>query len=529
MEEMKQKDKSIRESIVKICLILMSAIGTVIALFLSYYSFFYTQYMVRGCKEIPFEIRDNFIMNILALLFLIGLFLLFNLIEKKCSKKTCRVAIISIMSLSALVILGMGIWWINVLDHIPEGDQAFVYGGASYFIEGDYCFLGKGCYCNFYPYQLGIIAVVEGIFRIIGTYNYHGIQLIIVVLAAITDVVGFGILKEMGARFSTKMIYGILMMGCIPLIGYTSRVYGDLPSVCFIFIAVYFLLLFHRKEKWIFGAMAVASLVLSTLVRKNTMIFLVAFGIMSVLYLIKYKKSKMFITFVVTVVCCVLAYQSVYFMYEKRSGIEHGEGLPTNSWIAMGMQETYGAYGWYNDMPKQVGASYDWDVELTKNHMKELIRSRLIEFKNNPSYAVQFYKMKILTQWNEPLYECIFFNNYQGEEPDEGTFLYELFHEESGVRKVLFPADRWQFLVFFGTLLYFITVARDKKNPMNHVLAVTVIGSFFFSILWEANTRYVFPAYMMMYPLAVIGYEKSLDLLLLFFEKRSNKKKNTAK
>lgn len=520
---MKFQDKSIKDIVVKICLMIIATIGAAISAFLTYYSFFYSQYMLPWGEERTIDMKDNPIMNILALLLLVGLIFLFNLIEKKCSKKTCKVLLVLMMALSVLYIFGAGMWWVNALDHVPEGDQAFVYGGASYFIEGDYTFLGKGCYCNFYPYQLGLIAVIEAVFRVIGTYNYHGIQLILVVIAALADIIGFGILKETDAKFSTKMIYGILMMGCIPLIGYTSRVYGDLPSVCFIFVAVYFLLLYHRKDKWMFAALAVVSLVLSTLVRKNTMIFLVAFGIMAILYLIKYKKSKMLITFAITAACCVLAYQAVYFMYEKRSGTEIGDGLPTNSWIAMGMQEYYGGMnGWYNDMPKQVGASFDWDSKATKEYMSDVIRDRLTEFKNSPSYARDFYKRKILTQWNEPLYECVYFNDNYKEELKEGTILYELFHTEEGLKKILFPADRWQFLIYFGALLYFIFGVRSKQNPMNHMLAVTVIGSFFFSILWEANTRYVFPAYMMMYPIAVIGYEKIDVVAKSFSRKKGN-------
>ena len=63
---------------------------------------------------------------------------------------------------------------------------------------------------------------------------------------------------------------------------------------------------------------------------------------------------------------------------------------------------------------------------------------------------------------------------------------------------------------------------------MQHLMVVIIIGGFFFSIIWEAKSRYILPYYLMMFPLATIGYEKlfekGLTIVALFW--RKNKKES---
>ena len=136
------------------------------------------------------------------------------------------------------------------------------------------------------------------------------------------------------------------------------------------------------------------------------------------------------------------------------------------------------------------------------------------EFKADPAYAKQFYKMKVLSQWNQPLYQCLYFSKNFTEEsgPARGSFLDRVYHTEKGLADVLFWADRWHFLIFLGLFLYFVFGVRRSKDPMEYLFAVTILGGFFFTILWEAKARYVLPYYLMAFPLAVLGYARCLGL-----------------
>ena len=499
----------------------LSVIGALIFLALLYYSTFYTQYMMPGGPEMAVDIKDHPLRNLASFLLLTAAgFGLHKLGLVLSEKKRNLVEVIAVVG-SMLWIGIWGWWWIHGLDRVPEGDQAFIYGGASYFIEGGYSFLGHGGYCQFYSQQLGQIAVVEFLFRIVGTYQYFVIEKICVFFAAFVDLLGYLILRETKAGFASRILYSILMMGCIPLVCYTSWVYGDLPSTFFLLLAVFFILRLHKNCRWYYMLLIVLSFVMASLVRKNSMIFLVAFGILAGLYLICLRRWRMVLVVLLAFLGSVLAYEGIYAMYEKRSGYEIESGLPASSWIAMGMQESWNGCGWYNNYPKEIGGQLDWDYAAVGRHMSWYIRDRAEEFLENPGYAIDFYKKKILSQWNEPLYQSVFFSTNFKEEagPAPGSALDRLYHTEEGYFKALGWADCWQFLIYLGAVCYFLFAVRKPENPMELLLAVTVVGGFFFSILWEAKARYSFPYYLMMFPMAVTGYQEAAGVACRVFER----------
>lgn len=497
----------------------LAGLGGVILLGMVYYSFFYTVFMKQYWVDVPEERADQPLWNVAAAVALVlVLFAVFRL-EKWLSDHGRRITEIGLVVFSACWILMWGLLWITGADRVPEGDPAFIYGGASYYLEGNYYFFDHGTYCQMYPQQLGQIAIVELFFLIVGTYNYFAIQVVCVLFATGIHLLGYGILRECKAGFAAKSLYCILMMGCIPLIFYTSWVYGDLPSTFFLYLVTLLALKLREKAKWQYVAGMTFAFMMAVLVRKNSYVFLVAFGILALLNLILKKRWRMIVAAVLFLAVGILSYRVVYAVYEHQAGVKIERGLPVNSWIAMGMEENWNGNGWYSDSPKAVGVDFDWDYDAVERYFSAYIRGRLEEFAENPKYALNFYKKKVTSQWNGPLYQCVYFskNIPEDKKPAAGSFLDRLYHYGDAYETVLFWADRWQFLVYLGTFLYFLTNVRKKEEPMNFLFAVTVIGGFFFSILWEAKGRYCLPYYLMMYPLAVLGYEKMLGNGKRFF------------
>lgn len=502
----------------KIRLLAYGVIGTVgagIFLYLTYYSLRYSQYMFPGTREFPIDIRDNPAGNILAagVLFIAVFGLLY--LEKKLPERSKFWAERIVLAVSLLWMACCSFWWISSLDRLPEGDQAFVYGGASYFLEGTYSFLGRGGYCEMYPHQLGLIALMELLFLLVGTFNYYAFEIICAVMATGIVLLGYCLLRELAAPFGARMIYCLLMMGCVPLICYTSWVYGEVPSVFFSMLAAWFAVRWENCRKGRYEVGLVIACVMAVLVRKNSMILLVALCLLTAVHLIRYRKWQIGMTAVLAVICVLLSYQGIYRMYEVRSGFEHNAGLPVNSWIAMGLMEQDGLCGWYNNLGKEVLYSLDLDYEATEDAMENFIKERSDVFENDPPYARRFFKQKILSQWNEPLYQSIYFSGKDMERdeplnpPEPGSFLEGLYRIPEVHDRVFHFADTMQFLVYLGMLFYYLFAVRKDTGPLGYLLAVTIIGGFFFSILWEAKARYIFPYYVMMYPLAVMGYFKA--------------------
>ena len=107
---------------------------------------------------------------------------------------------------------------------------------------------------------------------------------------------------------------------------------------------------------------------------------------------------------------------------------------------------------------------------------------------------------------------------YEDIRPQPDSFLEKLGTEYFVT--LLGICDRLQFILYVGMLCYFIFAVKKDSNILQHMLAVTMIGGFLFSIMWEAKARYIFPYYITMYPLAAIGYWQAIAKVKALFSRK---------
>ncbi len=504
-------------------------VGCVIFAALVWYSFRYTQYVLPGGYETPREMHDSMLKNGLAAAAALGVMAGLFLLEKHIGDRWKKIICLTSLAAALVWTAAAGWWWIHSSAHIPEGDQAFIYGGASYFIEGtNFQFFAEGGYFGMHPRQMGLLALCELLFRVAGTYNYQAFEIICLVMAVGSIYFGYRILLEMTKSMAVITGYNLLMLGCLPLWLYAPWVYGDIPSIFFGMLAAWMLLRYDKKRKVRYLVVLAFSFVLAMLVRQNSMILLVAAILAILLYVLKTKEWKLVLCFVLAVALTEGSYAAINRMYEVRSGYEHWDGIPLVAWITMGVQENWdGSCGWYNNYPKEAYYSQEGDREATEKKARQDLWARMEVFRNDPSYAKAFFRKKILSQWNAPLYQALYFNAETPEDtggPKAGTLAAkmggELFFE------VLKICDRWQAVVYLGMFFYFLLAVKKDGNILQHVLAVTMIGGFFFSILYEAKARYILPYYVMMFPFAAYGYWLVVGGVRAFWAAKPWKRKN---
>lgn len=494
---------------------ILRIVGSAIFCILSWYAMRYTQYMPRFYVEIAENTHDSISANILglglAMLVMVGLFAL----EQHLSVRTQTWVMRSMIAVLSLWVGVCGIIWITSADRQPVGDQAFIYGGASYFIEGGYFFLEKNGYCDMWPHQLGLIAVVELLFRFVGTYNYFALQIISVGLTVGISILGYLLVRFMSDHMAVVLAYCILMFACLPMFFYTGWVYGDIPGTFFMMATAYCLLKYRRSKNWHYLPIMVFNVVMAVLVRQNSLIMLIALCLTAGIYTILQRDKKLFLALVLSALLPGLAYAGIYKMYEVRSGIGPLGGIPAVSYLAMGMQESRFGYGWYSEYCKEVYWASDSDPKLAAEVSWQDVKARWEVFKNDPSYAWHFYREKVLSQWNQPLYQSLFFSAqyFEGKEPAPDSIDAKIHGQY--MPTILAICDRIQFIVYFGMMCYFLFAVKKGSNILQHMLAATVIGGFFFSIIWEAKARYVLPYYIMIYPMATAGYGQLLQLVAL--------------
>lgn len=488
--------------------------GGIIFTILLFYAFGYTHYMIPLEIERTEIINDNIWFNS----FCITSFLLFLAFLKLGDDKLSG-RLINRLSLCSIIfcmlwIAVAGLWWINSATRMPEADQAFLYGGASYFIDGNYAFLNpNGGYFALCPHQLPLVALMEGLFRIVGQLNYYAYQILNVCFTVGVVLFGWLFIREKSKTLLASVAYAVLIANCFPLFFYTSWVYGEIPCLFFSFMAAWMLMKFSQSSKkaWLIGV--AIGLTMAVVTKKNAMILAIAFCIIAVIYAVCKKNIAVFIAAIAVMICPILIYNGVYKMYEIRSGYEHSDGMPYSLYIELGLHESEGRYGWYDMSSIEVSASVGYDWEKADEIAKERIREDLELFRSNLAYTKLFFREKILSQWNNPLYQGLYFSaNYREENmPSQDTFVYKISHDY--FMKILTYSNYIQLIIYIGTILYFILLVTPKSDILEHFFAVALVGGFLFCIIWEAKGRYIFPYYVSMFPLAVLGYSKLTDFI----------------
>lgn len=490
-------------------------VGGAILFVLTWYSFRFTQYMVplQG-HEFPVDSPDSMWQNLLAVIVVMAAVAagmrLEGRLKDRVSKWIGRVAV-------TISMLWQGIWgylWISAADRCPKGDQESVFKAASAFLEGEYHALGPSGYCEIYPHQLGLASLEELLFRILGEPSYYAIQFLFVLMIVGAVYCVYGMLKEFTKRL-TVIVAGTLLAGsCTAPIFYTCWVYGEVPFVFFGLLAGWMLARYVKRETM--GSLIgfVVAVTFAVLMRQNALILVVAFILVTVVKLMEKFDRKLLVTAVLAILVPCLCYSGIYKIYELRSGYAHAEGLPSNGFVYIGLMETKGRYGW--DFSNSYAAYYNngRNTDKAAEAFDLLIAERWEEMAAQPGYLPMFFKNKVLSQWNAPLYQSMYFNYVHEDVHNEEVTAFfdrlstDLFDE------LLWQADRLQFVIYLGTFLYFALCVKKGSNPLKHLLAVTIIGGFLFSVVWEAKTRYVFPYYMMMFPLAMLGYEALIVLIM---------------
>ena len=202
---------------------------------------------------------------------------------------------------------------------MPSADQASVIGAAIDFIQGDYGTLAPDHYCGLYAHQLGPAAMEEMLFRILGEADYHVIQIVFVLLNVAGIYCIYGILKEVSGRLAVVTMGTLLAGSCMASVFYTSWVYGEIPWVFCSLFSAWMLVRYIKYGKTGSLVGIVTALTLGTLLRKNTLVLVVAYCMVGAVRIFSKWDRRLLISLVLALALPLLCYQGIYKMYEMRS------------------------------------------------------------------------------------------------------------------------------------------------------------------------------------------------------------------
>jgi hypothetical protein len=462
-----------------------------------------------------------------------------------CRKKTEEKAVplekrkpLSRLAILRLAVLGwcMAVGLVLILfgRSAPAADAYSVYSIAEHLAAGDSSVIHPSeSYLSYYPQQAGLTAFWEILIRLwnlapTGLAAYHFIKLVYLPLTCAIIFFGEKLVHLLWNHERTDCIYLLLAGLNCPLLMYSSFVYGEIPSFAALSAGLYLLTKLLLKDscpseknsRSCLGLGSFFLLTLAVLLRKNSLIFVIAAVLVLLLVGLWQKRPALPLLAVCCMAGALAVLPCVQKYYELRSGSTISSGVPALSYLAMGMQESSRAEGWYNGFNFNTYQETGMDAQATEAASLEAIQERLSFFRKNPGEAARFYLRKYLSQWADGTYACR--QATLATQGGRSPFFVSLYEGDKS-RYLISYCNIYQNVLYLGTFVFCLAGCR-KKRPGNsgstplrpepdrgefqlpaYLGLIAVLGGFLFHMAWEANSRYIFLYSLAMIPCAARG------------------------
>ena len=401
-------------------------------------------------------------------------------------------------------VFGLGILLILFGRTVPAADALSVYNAAAEWILGNTDIIHPTVsYLSYYPQQIGLMAFLELLLRIwnltgLSVPAWHFIKLVYVCLLCGAVWFQYLSLQYLWPENYKKISCCYLVLVCcnLPMIMYSSFVYGEIPSFAALSVGCYLLLRLlggvspggssrdnvsrndapsvtaydyvprMLRQILFTGFGSILFLTLSVMLRKNSLIPVIAVLLVLLFEALRPgRNGKMRLGLLIMAVC--LAVTSVGILpliqkcYEKKAGNTLSSGVTAMSYLAMGMQEASRGCGWYNGFNIDTYDTAGMDTAIANEISRLAIDERLTYFREHPGYTADFYLHKHLSQWADGTYASrqATLATYGG----RSAFFKEVY-EGSLSGGYIEWCNAWQNVLYLGVLVFCIGSLKKRRK-----------------------------------------------------------------
>lgn len=393
---------------------------------------------------------------------------------------------------------------------LPRADSALVIEAAKRFAAGDFSPL-EGEYFSRVSYQLGICLPLEGLARLLPGLDLNLLmQALNCVISAALMALLCGLAGGLSGDARTSGAAALLYLAFVPMLLFNMFVYGVLPMLLLCVLAMRCFARCARTGERRFGVLYALLIGAAAALKPNAMIVMLALLICAAVHALQRKDGFLLLCAALSAVLCFALPAGVIRLYELRAGVTLAPDTGMLLRLAMGMQDSMIAAGWYNGVIEEY-----WPLSVTPEMEKaaalEMLAARLRVFAADPAGAWAFFKEKCLTQWAEPSYDILWYGAVCGKSGRFNGLAHAIFRDGSPVRALLAGyMNIFQQAAYVLALIGTCGMIREKRiEAVQLMLPVTVLGGFLYHMLFEAKSQYIYPYMLLLLPLAAAG----MDLL----------------
>ncbi|MGN0319084.1 MAG: hypothetical protein ACI4E1_14240 [Lachnospira sp.] len=484
----------------------------IISLWLLMLSIFSTSYMTYGGTEYTYYVGDKPYIHVIVFL---TIFLIACTIHR-CGYSKYFIHrlndnnnfFIRSRNILLLLITLLGLFWVLVTQTKTGADQYYVMNAAYCLRNGDPTPFLKDGYIAKYTNQIGLVFIYYLLGYIVGDYNNIFFQLLNVVMVTITFKWITDILNLFKAGRTVQLVFLSFALLFYPWILYSTFVYGNVPGMFFSIGAFLFAYRFFNNKKYSHAVICAFFIMMGIMVKSNYLIFLIALIIYVIITSLRKRSIPGLVLLGLIIVGFIIQSTVPKYIVSKKSGCDLNAGASAYAWIAMGTQTITGDYyadGWYSPKIAALYELNDYDTEAEKLAAIEVIDDNINYFKDNPGSFTTFLAKKTASQWNNPAFQSfwiVYVRNTSITQPQwvknaigvNGNYLFFEF------------LNIMQTIILTGNVVFAFGMAHKKKYFGLLLLPTTVIGGFIFHTFWEGKCQYTIPYFMLLLPLAAMGY-----------------------
>ena len=199
------------------------------------------------------------------------------------------------------------------------------------------------------------------------------------------------------------------------------------------------------------------------------------------------------------------AFAAVAAWYGKQGGVDFRANVSMLARLAMGMQESPIAAGWYNKYTEQFFAA-EVTAQQEKAQALAAIGARLGWMRENPAAALAFYREKLLTQWLDPAYDSLWMGELSEKVGRYNGLIGSIYRRKDGLRTLMDGyMDAMQTAVYALSAVGGARLMKKKDDMAALALPVTILGGALYHLIFEAKAQYAYPYMVYMLPLAAAG------------------------
>ncbi|MFP1695178.1 ArnT family glycosyltransferase [Gardnerella greenwoodii] len=489
-----------------------------------------------------------------AIFFIIALLRKRELINKLCVRYVAA-AVFAYVFVAGLI-------WVHVTHAWPEWDPVYLFSAAQYYADPNrtpvVCgvdtselswIVCPGGYLTRFPFQFPLLSLMRFLVIVFGPNAYTAFEVLNVLCAAITGVLIAYYVNLLFRNKNVTILSLLFYAAFLPMIFYATFAYGNTLCLPFVFGA----LIFHAKNirggSWR-DAMQSLICIFFAILLKSTMVYCLL-G-MIVVWIVSALRSKKWEHAVCVLLAIAFFALSNVTVADAANSFGHSakDGLPSTVWLAMATDPARKGGpnnpGWYNGYPTSFDVA-SYNKETIKKESTEFLQNNLKHFANNPSDLFSFFTKKFAGEWLEPTYESLLASSWKWNGPYRQVLIDRKMNPAlrslySGkLNMVVFTfLDALQFMLVAFTAVFLCVLLRKRKSPSSlpkiscefsyeHLTPlltplVIVLGMAVLYIVWEAQSQYILPAYLLMIPFAARGF----DMLLTCYENRAAHNSNAA-